>query len=190
MFSGSNDVVWSLRGSDIRSFYTQMDQNFMTLLNEAHKASGHPEWAIDFAPSDQPVDCRKLARITARNVEEVAAATARVNARVIFALQPNVVTTAKRLSSYEQSVFRLHDKSYWDSCYEALRDELSRIKAGNYRLVDLSRAFGALDGNTELFIDSYHFVDEGHRLIAQDLAEQIVRDENLPAGASREQTSH
>ena len=190
MFSGSNDVVWSLRGWDIRSFYTQMDQNFMTLLNEAHKTSGHPEWAIDFARSDQPVDCRKMARITARNVEEVAAATARVNARVIFALQPNIVTTAKRLSSYEQSVFRLHDKSYWDSSYEALRDELSRIKAGNYRLVDLSRAFGALDGNTELFIDSYHFVDAGHRLISQDLAEQIVRDENLPAGASRDQTSH
>ena len=196
MFSGSNDVYWSLRGWDIRSFYTQMDQNFITLFNEAHKASGHPEWAIDFPRSDQPVECRKLALVTARNVQEVASATARVNARVIFALQPNIISTTKRLSKYEQSVLRNHNKSksksksYWDSCYEALREELSRIAASNYRMVDLSRSFGALDDDTELFIDSYHFVDAGHRLIAQHLAEQIIRDANLPGGPLREKASH
>lgn len=189
MFSGSNDVYWSLRGWDIRSFYTQMDQNFITLFNEAHKASGHPEWAIDFPRSDQPVECQKLAPVTARNVEEVAAAAARVNARVIFALQPNILSTAKRLSQYEQKVFRPHNESYWDSCYEALRSELGRIAASNYRLVDLSRSFGAMDENTELFIDSYHFTDEGHRLIAQALAEQIVRDGSLPGGPLREKAS-
>lgn len=179
MFSGSNDVYWSLRGRDIRSFYTQMDQNFITLFNEAHKASGQPEWAIDFPHSDQPVECGKLALVTARNVEEVASATARVNARVIFALQPNILSTTKRLSKYEQRVFQGHNKSYWDSCYEALREELSRITASNYRLLDLSRSFDAMDDNTDLFIDSYHFVDAGHRLIAQALAEQIVRDASL-----------
>ena len=190
MFSGSNDVVWSLRGRDIRSFYTQMDQNFITLFNEAHKASGHPEWAIDFPHGDQPVECGKMAVVTARNVQEVAAAAARVNARVLFALQPNILSTTKRLSKYEQRVLGMHNKSYWDSCYEALREELGRIPAGNYRLLDLSRSFGGLDENTELFIDSYHFVDAGHRLIAQDLAEQIVRDANLPGGPLREKPSH
>jgi lysophospholipase L1-like esterase len=185
MFSGSNDVIWSFRGWDIRSFYTQMDQNFITLFNEAHKASGHPEWAIEFPQGKQPIECRKLVPVIARNVEEATFAAARVNAQVVFALQPNLVTTAKRLSSYEQSVFRLHDKSYWDSCYEGLREELGRITAGNYRMVDLSRSFGALDGDTELFIDSYHFVDAGHRLIAEALAEEILRD---PAGASPQKT--
>ncbi len=184
MFSGSNDVYWSFRGRDIRSFYTQMDQNFIALFNEAHKASGHPEWAIDFLQGKEPVECRELAPLTARNVQEVASAAARVNAQVIFALQPNVITTAKRLSSYEQRVRQIHNKAYWDSCYEALRSELSRIAAGNYRLVDLSRFFGAMDENTELFIDSYHFVDEGHRLIAQALAEQIVRDARLTFGTA------
>jgi lysophospholipase L1-like esterase len=190
MFSGSNDVVWSLRGRDIRSFYTQVDQNFITLFNEAHKASGHPEWAIDFQQGDQPLECAKMARLTARNVEEVASAAARVNARVIFALQPNVITTAKRLSKFEERVVQSHNKPYWDSCYEALRAELSRITAGNYRMIDLSRSFGALDENTEMFIDSYHFADAGHRLIAQDLAEQILRDANLPADPLREKASH
>ena len=190
MFSGSNDVIWSLRGRDIRSFYTQMDQNFITLFNEAHKASGHPEWAIDFPHSEQPVECGKLALVTARNVEEVASATARVDARVIFALQPNILSTTKRLSKYEQSVLRPHNKPYWNSCYEALREELGRITASNYQLLDLSRSFGAMDDNTELFIDSYHFVDAGHRLIAQALAEQIVRDAHLPSGPLGEKASH
>jgi len=188
MFSGSNDVYWSLRGRDIRSFYTQMDQNFITLFNEAHKASGHPEWAIDFLQGKEPVECQKLAPVTARNVEEVAAAAARVNARVIFALQPNILSTTKRLSQYEHKVFQPHNEPYWDSCYEALRSELGRITAGNYRLVDLSRSFGAIDENTEMFIDSYHFVDEGHRLIAQALAEQILRDGSFP-GLLRENAS-
>lgn len=190
MFSGSNDVYWSLHGRDIRSFYTQMDQNFITLFNEAHKASGHPEWAIDFPQSDQPIGCRNLAPVTARNVEEAAAAAARVNARVIFALQPNVISTSKRRSEYEQKVFENHNKVYWDSCYEALREELGRLTATNYRLLDLSRSFGALDENTYLFIDSYHFADAGHRLIAQELAGQIVRDASLPSGPLREKTSH
>jgi lysophospholipase L1-like esterase len=190
MFSGSNDVYWSYRGRDIRSFYTQMDQNFITLFNEAQKASGHPEWAVDFPHSDQPIEGGTLARLTARNVEEIAAATARVNARVIFVLQPNILSTTKRLSRYEQRVFQSHDASYWHSCYEALRVELSRIKASNYRLVDLSRSFASFDENTELFIDSYHFVDTGHRLIAQDLAAEILHDVNLPSAQLSEQAGH
>lgn len=183
MFSGSNDVVWSLRGWDIRSFYTQMDQNFITLFNEAHKASGHPEWAIDFPKGKEPVECSKLAPITARNVQEVVSAAARVNARVIFALQPNVITTGKSLSSYEQRARQSHNQANWDSCYDALRAELSAIAAPNYRFVDLSRTFAGLDENTELFIDSYHFVDAGHRLIAEAFAEEILRDPSTPQPA-------
>jgi lysophospholipase L1-like esterase len=190
MFSGGNDVYWSYRGRDIRSFYTQMDQNFITLFNEAHKASGHPERAIEFPHSDQPIECGNLARVTARNVEEIAAATKRVNARVIFCLQPNIISTTKRLSQFEQKVVRNHNKAYWDSCYETLRVELSRVQASNYRMVDLSRSFGGFDENTELFIDSYHFVDSGHRLIAQDLAEEILRDASLPDGPLPEKASH
>lgn len=185
MFSGSNDVIWSFRGHDIRSFYTQMDQNFVMVFNEAHKTSGHPEWAIDFPQGKDPVECPKVAAVTARNVEEVAAATARVNASVLFVLQPNVISTSKRLSQHEQKVLQNHNKAYWDSCYEALRGELSRVKASNYRLLDLSRSFGSLDENTELFIDSYHFVDAGHRMIAEALAEEILRG---PGGASPQKT--
>jgi len=190
MFSGSNDVYWSYRGRDIRSFYTQMDQNFITLFNEAYKFSGHSEWAIGFPHIDQPIEGGNLARVTARNVDEVAAATARVNARVIFVLQPNILSTTKRLSQFEQKVFQNHNKSYWDSGYEALRGELSRITASNYRLVDLSRSFGSFDENTELFIDSYHFVDSGHHLVAQDLAAEILRDTNLPSAPLPEQVGH
>jgi hypothetical protein len=145
----------------------------MTLLNEVYKASGHPEWTFTLPVSSRPVACSNLALITERNVEDAAIATDRVKARLIYALQPNIASTGKRLSKHEGQLPEVKNKPFWDSCYQALRDELGRISARNYQFLDLSRSFGELDDQTELFVDSYHFADLGNRLIAQALADQI-----------------
>jgi lysophospholipase L1-like esterase len=183
MFSGNNDIHWTRAGSDIRWYYSPLDQNYMMLLHEMYKASGHPEWTFALPFSSRPVECNNLSRMTARNVEDAALALDRVHARLIFALQPNVASTAKRLSRYEQQLPEVQNKPYWDSCYQALREELGQIGTPNYRLLDLSRSFGALDEGTELFVDSYHFADAGNRLIAQALAEQIDWSTVVPGGA-------
>jgi lysophospholipase L1-like esterase len=183
MFSGNNDVHWSLNGRDIRWSYSYMDQNYITLLNEAYKSSGHPEWTTPFPFSSRPVECAELGQITARNVETAAIAAERVPARLFFALQPNIVSAAKRLTEREQQIREAQNKPYWESCYQALRDALGRINAANYRLLDLSRSFGALDNSSELFIDAYHFTDAGSRLIAQALADQIDWYTIVPSGA-------
>jgi lysophospholipase L1-like esterase len=173
MFSGNNDVHWALQGRDVRWFYSYMDQNYLTLINEMYKSSGHPEWVSGFPAGGRPVPCSELAPITARNVADAAFASDRVKARLIFALQPNVVSTGKRLSKREQQLPELQNKVYWDSCYQDLRDELGRIGARNYRLIDLSKFFGDLGDDAEVFVDSYHYADQGYRLVAQALADQI-----------------
>src|ERR1700676_3834147 len=170
MFSGNNDIHWTRDGRDIRWFHSPMDDNHLLQLNELYRSSGHPEWTIAAPALSSPLECPELARISSRNVEDAAVATARVHARLIFALQPNVATTAKRLTAHEHRPPETANKPYWEACYRALRDELGRIRARNYRLIDLSRSFGALDDRTEVFVDSYHVADLGNRLVAQALA--------------------
>ena len=182
MFSGNNDIHWALHGSDIRWFYSYMDQNYITLLNEMYKSSGHPEWVVANPVGSRPVECSQVAEVAARNVEEAAAAAERVNAQLFFVLQPNIISTTKRLTEHEQRILQGQDKPYWDSCYQALRVALAQIKAKNYRFIDLSRSFGALDGSTELFIDAYHVADMGNQLIARDIAEQINWETVVPSG--------
>lgn len=173
MFSGNNDVHWARDGRDIRWFYGPMDQNFMMLVNELYKSSGHSEWTFALPASSHPVACSDLALITARNVEDAAIAADRVKAHLIFALQPNVVSTGKRLSKREQQLPEVQNKPAWNSCYQAMRDGLGRISARNYRLLDLSRSFSEIDDDTEVFVDSYHFADLGNSVIAQALADKI-----------------
>lgn len=185
MFSGNNDVHWSRDGRDVRWFYAPMDDNHVALLNELYRSSGHPEWVSPMLSSGRPIECTDVAPITARNVEEAAIAASGVKARLMFALQPNVATTAKRLTKREQQLPEMQNKPYWESCYRALRDRLRHVRARNYRLIDLSRIFGEVDGETELFVDSYHFADAGNRLVAQALADQIDWRSIVPSAAVR-----
>jgi lysophospholipase L1-like esterase len=190
MFSGNNDVHWSLSGRDIRWFYSYMDENYVMLLNEMYKSSGHPEWTFSVPMSSHPAECLDVGRISARNVEDAALAADRVNARLFFALQPNIVSTAKRLTEHEQEIFASQNKAYWDSCYQILRDALSGVSAPNYQLLDLSRSFGEVGENRELFIDSYHFTDTGNRVIAQALADQIDWNAVVPSSSAAAERKH
>ena len=173
MFSGTNDVHWALHGGDIRWFFSYMDQNYVTLLNEMYKTAGHPEWTIPVTFSNHPIDCSKVAEIAERNVKQAAAALAGVNAWLIFALQPNIISTNKHLSEYESRTLQQQDKQYWDTCYRSLTQALSLIKAPNYRFLDLSSSFGNLGDDTELFVDAYHFVDMANDLMAREIVEAI-----------------
>lgn len=173
MFSGSNDVHLERASRDVRWSFGLMDQNYMMLLNELYKSSGHSEQTFALPATSHPAECSELAVVTARNVEEAVFATDRVKARLIFALQPNVVSTGKTLSKRERQLPEVRNRAYWNACYQALRDNLGRISARNYQLLDLSRSFAGIDEDTEVFVDSYHFADLGNRVIAQSLADQI-----------------
>lgn len=184
MFSGTNDVFWSILKRDIRWFYGFPDQNYMTLLNNMYRASGHADGTFSLPIKDRRPSCAEVGRLTARNVEEAAFAVARVGARLIFALQPNVVSTAKALTSREQRMLQDKDREYWDSCYESVRASLSQISARDFRWLDLSYSFGNLASSTELFIDFSHFSDQGNHIIAESLANAIDLSEVKPGRAA------
>lgn len=173
MFSGTNDVYWSLSGRDIRWFFSYMDQNFVALLNEIHKASQQPEAVVSFPMADHPITCPELGKLTARNADMAASAAARTHARLIFALPPTVFSTAKTLTTREQSLKSGSNETYWASCYQALHGSLSAIPAKNYRFIDLSRGFGELDPAIDVFLDTAHFSDSGAKAMARALFDQM-----------------
>lgn len=173
MFSGNNDVNWLLEKVNISHFFTYADQNYIRLLNELYAAAAHPEWTIETPTLSKAMECQELGKLTARNVEESAFAASRAGARLIFALQPNLVSTPKRLSVHEQRWAQKLDKPHWDSCYESIREHLQAIAAPNFAFLDLSRSFGELGADSEVFLDKYHFADLGNRIIAQALEHGI-----------------
>ena len=183
MLSGNNDVHWSQLGADVRWFQSYADQNVMRALDEIYRNTGHAELAVNLQKtSGRPVDCRTVGRITSRNVREAAFAARLAGARLVFALQPNIVSAAKPLTDHERKILARQDTAYWDACYRQIR-ELSRFEAPGYEFLDLSRSFGDVGGDTELFIDAYHFAELGNRLVAEALFDRIDWTSLKPAEA-------
>jgi lysophospholipase L1-like esterase len=173
MFSGNNDVHWSLQGEDVRWFFTYADRNFVTMINGLYHGIDQTEWMTPISREAPPRACAGLGPVTARNVEEAAYTLARVPARLVFALQPNLMTTTKPLTSREQRLLKADGRTYWAECYKSIAANVGRINAANYQFLDLSRMFGEVDGKTELFIDNYHFAELGNKLVADALARRI-----------------
>lgn len=173
MVSGNNDVHWSFSGEDIRWFFSYADRNFVTMVNGLYHGIGQLEWMTPVSREAPPRSCPALGPVTARNVEEAAFALAHVPARLVFALQPNLMTTAKTLTPREQRLMKVSGRDYWAACYGAIAANLKRLDGRNVQFLDLSRLFGEVDGNTDLFIDNYHFAGLGNKLVAEALAGQI-----------------
>jgi lysophospholipase L1-like esterase len=173
MLSGGNDVHWALNDRDVRWHYNYTDDNALVLLNQLFRSSGRPDWVVPAPSAEGHLACAEVARLTARNVREAAFAAAHAGARVVFALQPTIVSTAKRLSARERTLRERQPRAHWDACYEALRERLGRLDAPSYRWLDLSRAFPEADEDTEIFIDRAHVADAGNRLLARDLADRV-----------------
>jgi lysophospholipase L1-like esterase len=173
MFSGNNDVHWKLMRADIRHFYSGPDRNYVQILDLVAAKAGYSELAVgsQFARSD--ISCAELGVLAARNVEEMAFSLRRIGASLVFALQPNIVSTSKSRTPHENFILQSQIKPEWDACYESIRSHLARVPAKNYAFVDLSKSFGDVPDSTELFLDAYHFSDFGNREIAKLLMEKI-----------------
>jgi lysophospholipase L1-like esterase len=182
MFSGNNDVHWATQKADIRWFFSYSDLNFVTLLNELYLASGQPEERVVVPTTSAPADCADVGRRAARNIEEAARSAASVKSHLIFALQPNLVSTIKRPSEREQRYLSQQSKPYWDACYQAIRDEAAKIDSPNFQALDISALFGGYGADTELFIDTYHLAAKANLEVAQALASQLDWGRIRPAG--------
>jgi hypothetical protein len=89
----------------------------------------------------------------------------------VFALQPALAVTNKKLSSREKNSVKLQD--YFRTCYGLFAKGLKNLHGENFQFVDLSGVFDGLDDQEEIFMDSYHFGDKGNEKIAENLFLQI-----------------
>lgn len=173
MLSGTNDVHWTLFKRDVRWFFSYYDQNYLAIINEMHKSDGHPERSSPDTVLNDRLPCSEVGKHTARNIKEAAFAAQQVNARLVFALQPNMNSTGKRLTAHERSYYETQDHELWKHCYPAIRDAALALQAPNYAMLDLSTMFSEFGADEELFIDSYHLTARANLMVAEALVAQI-----------------
>lgn len=175
MFSGFNDVLWGEYLSDIDWFFTFYDQHYISLLNLVHQRAGRPPLGpVRILESAKP-DCAAIAQRTRRNVTYAAFAASQVGAQLVYALQPNIFSTGKTLTPREARARNRQPEwpPRFNACYDALRAALKDVPVAGYRFVDLSRLFGEVPADRELFIDTSHFPGAGNAIVARELAKAL-----------------
>lgn len=177
MVSGFNDVLWGSFRADVRWFFTFNDQHFVSLLNQVERRIGKPPLENPQRYyGREPVDCATVAKRARDNVRRAAMAAKEAGAELVFALQPNIFTTAKTLTPRER---RARDRmagwaDRFKECFADLRRDLAAIDVQGYRFVDLSTLFGEVPADRELFIDTSHFPGAGNAIVARELARALA----------------
>lgn len=175
-FSGNNDVHWGQRGRNVMWFRTYSEGYFLDLFRRAWRQAGGqplPPPAPAFA---QPVAPLLVADRLRRNVSLATHALLMDEVPYVFALQPTLATTGKRLSPRESRALEERAAKvdghieYFRECYARIDETLREATREGLRYVDLRGAFDEFGADTEVFIDSYHFGDRGNEKIAQALA--------------------
>jgi|SRR5579871_254997 len=179
--SGVNDAHWGQRGRDLFWFRSYADHFAWTRFEtDRALATGKSDHDV-IHYTLTPVPERKVASVVRKNVELAAFALARRDARYVYALQPCVSVTAKKLSPREEAIrgtatLTSPDHPYFRACYDEIRRAL-RERDGfpaSFEFADVSDAFDALSAEDELFLDSYHLGDRGNEILAKRLAAVVA----------------
>lgn len=172
--SGNNDAHWGFLGFDVLWYRTYYDDLNARLLLSAYELGGETPERPRTLRGELPVDPSLVAHRLAKNLRLSACALEPTGARFVFALQPNLPSTAKPLTPRERA--HLEEErlgagcaAYFARCYDLLRAELGRLELPAFAFVDLTDAFDARPADEEVFLDSYHFGDRGNELLAQRL---------------------
>lgn len=175
MLSGGNDVHWALRRRDVTWFWSYADEQFVTFLDAGYRRAGRPSVRVAPAEFAEVPPCERVAAVAALNARLAADAASGAGADLVFALQPNIFSTTKRLTPREATIRERvgAERAYWDACYAELRRQLAALEAERYRFIDLSGLFGDVSGDEDLFLDSYHFGAAGNEALARALAESL-----------------
>ena len=172
--SGNNDAHWAAAGRDVFWFRTYADQHCWNLLNLARRLGGvepMPE-VEEHAATISPAS---VADRLAKNVLLSAAAVEMAGARYVFALQPMIAVSTKKLSARENEIRAAQAAGFdhFAQCYRYMRSRLSELSDDRLVYLDLSDIFADLGASDEIFLDSYHFGDRGNELVAARIADGI-----------------
>jgi len=178
--SGNNDCHWGYLGHDAMNLRIYAESSWFRLLNMALEKVGHEPYEDLAAATESPTPVTDVARRLGRNVRLAATMLRTDGVPYLFALQPTLAATGKALTERERAhrdeeALGEGSGDYLRACYDAVRAELARVRAGGVDVVDLSTAFDDAGADREIFLDSYHFGDRGYRALAERLVPEVER---------------
>jgi len=169
-FSGVNDVHWGVRGRNVLWFRSYADEYYWSLIKRVFIITRQPPMP-EITRIENPIAPALVAERLLKNVRISQFVLSEKKIDYVFALQPALAVTNKKLSSREKSSLKSED--YFRTCYGLFVKDLQNLHGENFQFVDLSGVFDGLDDQEEIFMDSYHFGDKGNEKIAENLFLQI-----------------
>ena len=177
--SGNNDVHWGQMGRNILWFRTFAEKRFFDVIRKVCGYTKQPDMPESIEIEDGGVAPAIVARRLVKNVRLSLCALSGEKACYLFALQPTLPITGKRLTKREKHILHLakeHFKGfeeYFQECYALMDAGLRTLQEEKYRYINLSGVFNGIGDQEEIFVDSYHFGDKGNEIIAQELFSRI-----------------
>lgn len=169
--SGVNDVHWGVRGRNILWYRSYSDHFYWSLIKRVFVLTRHPAMPENTRIEANPIAPAIVAERLLKNVKISSFALSEKQIEYVFALQPALAVTNKKLTSRENGIVKLQE--YFRACYGLFVRDLKSLKGENFQFVDLTEMFDGSGANEEIFLDSYHFGDKGNEMIAQSIFLQI-----------------
>ena len=121
--------------------------------------------------------CNKVSYRLIKNVELISFLLSKMGTPYIFALQPTLSMTGKKLTDdekeHDQKNIRKNNKSYFIDCYDNLDKNLTKLKIGGFHYLNLTKVFDSVEESIAVFLDSAHFGDRGNQILAQNIYRSI-----------------
>lgn len=169
--SGVNDVHWGVRGRNILWYRSYSDHFYWSLIKRVFVLTRHPPMPENTRIEANPIAPAIVAERLLKNVRISLFALSEKQIEYVFALQPALAVTNKKLTAREKGIVNLQE--YFRACYGLIIRDLKNLKGENFQFVDLSGMFDDIGEREEIFLDSYHFGDKGNEKIAESIFQQI-----------------
>lgn len=171
--SGQNDVHAGLLGVNIYSHAQNII--FFNISNMVLGLFGKKPMPPEKFSERLP--CNKVSYRLIKNVELISFLLSRMEVPYIFALQPTLSMTGKKLTDdekeHDQKNIRKKNKSYFIDCYDNLDKNLTKLKIGGFHYLNLTKVFDSVEESIAVFLDSAHFGDRGNQILAQNIYRSI-----------------
>lgn len=175
--SGYNEAHWAWNQKDVMWFRSYSDGFYYDLIQRSFGVAGteYPDDPLKSEPSVS--DVNKVTNSLIKNAR-LAMLSLPHTASYIFALQPFIIESGKKLSTRELAILdHWHplQKKYYSDCYAHFREALNnQFQGNNFAFFDLSGVFESCDAHEEIFLDSAHFGDRGNRHIAHAIEKKLA----------------
>ncbi len=169
--SSANDVHWGNLGRNVLWFRTYQDELFWMLAENTYRAFGKQQLVDVEDRSPARVPPARVAERLLRNVRLGALSLGMEEVPYLYAMQPTIYGSGKKLSPRESGWLNAENLDYFRACFREISARLEGVADSGFDFIRLDSTFDAMSAEDEVFLDSYHFGDRGNLEIAEKLAE-------------------